>query len=136
MEPSIIAAIIGALATVLAVVIGWWLPQRKATRSKSAESIKFQPDKDGIYFMQYLLHDAYEQQTPLSTTELAEHHRDYAPLELEVKLIELENHGYVQRVTRKNTGMGKWQITPKGVEFMFKHGHQLHDLVEESRSNA
>lgn len=62
----------------------------------------FQPDKDSIYFMTFLLHDAYEQNCPISTAQLAEYHLGYAPLELEVKLIELLQHGYLVRSNRGN----------------------------------
>lgn len=136
MEASVISAIIGASATVTAVIIAWWLQQKKSSSSKSVKITPFLPDDDSIYFMQFLLHDAYEQGNPLSSIELAEHHMDYAPLVLEVKLIELEKHGYIQRTNRKTNGIGMWQILPKGVEFMLKNNHQLHDLIQEQRSNA
>lgn len=93
----------------------------------------FVPDKDSIYFMTYLLHDAYEQGTPMSTVELAQHHMGYAPLELEIKLMDLQQHDYIARINRRDEGMGLWQILPKGVKFMFNGEHQLHDLIEEAR---
>ena len=119
MDAAIVSAIIGAAATISAVVIGWWLHKKKKHTNRTNEAKGFQPDADDVYFMTFLLHDAYEQDKPISTVELVEHHTKYAPLELEVKLLQLERHGYAQRTNRKKTGMGIWQLTPKGVEFMF-----------------
>ena len=133
MDTSILAAIIGASATIGAVIVGWWLQQKKGTKRVIRNTHAFKPDEDDIYFMTYLLHDAYEQGKPIPTTELAIHHVKYAPLELEVKLINLEKHGYIQRVNRKNAGIGKWNLLPKGVEFMFSNNHQLHDLIAEQK---
>jgi len=135
-DAAIVSAIIGAAATISAVVIGWWLHKKKKHTNRTNEAKGFQPDADDVYFMTFLLHDAYEQDKPISTVELVEHHTKYAPLELEVKLLQLERHGYAQRTSRKKTGMGIWQLTPKGVEFMFANGHQLHDLIKEQRGNA
>ena len=134
MDTSIIAAIIGAIASILAVVVGWWLQHKKGKKAQSTKHNVFKPDTDDINFMQYLLHDAYEQDAPMSTAQLAEHHMKYALLELEVKLIQLEKRGFIQRVNKKSAGMGLWQILPKGVQFMFKNTHQLQDLIEEQRN--
>jgi len=136
-DPSIVAAAIGASATILAVVLAWWLSIRRiSSRSVPSKTKPLKPDEDDIYFMSFLLHDAYEQQTPLSSSELAVHHMDYAPLEVEVKLIRLEAAGYIQRCNPKGSGMGRWQIQPKGVEFMFKNGHYLKELVAEQKNSA
>jgi len=136
MDPGIIAAIIGAIATITAVVIGWWLQGKKSGTKSKGNSKEFTPDKDDIYFMQFLLHDAYQQGNPISTVELAKHHMGYAPLELEVRLITLEKRGYIKRTNNTNKGIGMWQMLPKGVEFMFSNGHQLQDLINEQRANA
>lgn len=96
----------------------------------------FRPDEDDIYFMFYLLHDCYEQNIPYSTAELAEHHSAYAPLELEVKLINLQNHGYIKRVNREHEGLGKWQLLPKGVKFMFDENHHAQDLIDEAKRHS
>lgn len=110
-----------------------WFLQPKKPQKEALSSKVFKPDEDDIYFMVFLLHDAYEISTPVSTVELSKHHPKYAPLEVEVKLITLEKNGYIERVNRKNAGMGLWQLLPKGVEFMFANGHQLNDLIEEQR---
>lgn len=136
MAPSIIAAIIGAIATVVAVLFNWWLQRGKKGTERKAVRKAAEPDVDDIYFMQFLLHDAYEKGEPLSTAELAVHHNAYSPLELEVKLLSLEKRGYVHRVSRKQSGLGSWQMSSKGVEFMFENSHQLQDLIEESRKNV
>lgn len=136
MDATIAAAIIGAFATVAAVVIPLWLQQKKTGKKRIVRSGEFEPDEDDVYFMTFLLHDAYEQGRPMSTVELAEHHIKYAPLELELKLIHLEKQGYIQRTNKKSAGIGTWQILPKGVEFMFANGHQLQDLIEDKRPSA
>lgn len=136
MDPTVIAAIIGALATVVAVLINWWLQRGTKGAQRKAMKTSASPDGDDIYFMQFLLHDAYEKGEPLSTRELAIHHNAYSPLELEVKLLSLATRGYIHRVSRKQSGLGSWQMSSKGVEFMFENGHQLHHLIEESRRNA
>ena len=100
------------------------------------ESVQFEPDKDDIYFMFYLLHDSYENNIPYSATELSQHHSNYAPLELELKFINLEKHGFVKRVNREHEGMGMWQILPKGVKFMFDSNNHAQDLIEEAKNNA
>ena len=140
MDSTIVGALIGGIATILAVFISWVLHKQgirnKSKSSPSKRQKSYEPDAHDIYFMQFILHDGYEENTPLSTNELAEHHNEYAPLELEVKLINLHNKGYIKRVNREGNGMGQWQMTSQGVEFMFSNNHQLHDLVEEQRKNA
>ena len=101
--------------------------------SKKNETKNFSPDDDDIYFMTYLLHDCYEKNQPYYTEQLAEHHDGYAPLELEIKLINLQHNGYVKRVNNETEGMGKWQILPKGVQFMLKGKHYFQDIIEEQR---
>lgn len=135
MDSTIVASIIGAFATILAVIIGGLLQRKKAVRMTRPQIIKddFQPDEDSIYFMVYLLHEAYENSQPWSSRQLAEHHLDYSPLEVEVQLIELEKYGYVKRTSRSTSGLAMWQMLPKGVEFMFANGHQLDDLIQEQR---
>jgi hypothetical protein len=135
MDSTIMGAIIGAVATIAAAVLVW-LPTRSAGRRQQLSKPAFHPDKDDIYFMQFLLHDAYEQSRPLSTRELAEHHSSYAPLELEHKLIRLERCGYVKRTNRPGAGLGLWQISPMGVDFMLTNGHQLQDLLDEQKPKA
>jgi hypothetical protein len=94
---------------------------------------EFSPDNDDIYFMFFLLHDAYEKNKPLYTDELTEHHRKYAPLELGLKLMNLETHGYIKRVNREYEGLGRWQILPKGIKFMIEGNHHAQELIEEAR---
>lgn len=132
MDSTIIAAFIGAIATVIAAVLVWVLPSLRATKPAMSRS----PDKDDIYFMQHLLHDAYDQGLPLSARDLAEHHLSYAPLEVEVKMIRLEQCGLTVRISRPSAGLGLWQLSPTGVQFMLAHGHQLYDLVNEQRVGA
>lgn len=130
MDSTLLGAIIGATATVLAVFLAWALPaHRKRASAPRPSSAK--PDKDSIYFMQFLLHDAYEQDTPMTSLQLAEHHLRYSPLEVEAKLVALQELSLVQRTNR--SGPSKWQMTPKGVKFMFDNGHQQQDLVVEQR---
>lgn len=104
-------------------------------KERSAED-QFVPDKDDIYFMFYLLHEAYENNQPWSTAALAEHHDGYAPLELEFKLMNLAQEGYVKRVNKEHEGLGKWQLLEKGLRFMFEGKHYAEDLVAEGRRNA
>lgn len=137
MDSTILGAVIGAAATLAAALLVWALPARKASKQRQTSApTEFRPDKDDIYFMQYLLHDAYEQGTPMSTHALTEHHSSYAPLEVEHKLIRLQRHGYIKRTNRPGAGLGLWQIVPMGVEFMLANGHQLQDLIDEQRPKA
>jgi len=130
MDSTVVGAIIGASATLLAVVLAWLLPKRQGkARAKPVDNPV--PDKDSIYFMQFLLHDAYEKNEPMSSAQLAEHHLQYAPLEVEAKLATLQSLGYVQRINR--IGPSKWQMTLAGVKFMIDNGHQLQDLIAEVR---
>lgn len=117
-------------------IIGKYIDSSPCSYKHGQESETFLPDEDDIYFMSFLLHDAYEQNQPLSTTELAEHHMKYAPLELEVKLINLQNHDFIKRVNREHEGLGLWQILPKGVKFMFDGNHHDQDLIKETRDHA
>ncbi|WP_290202003.1 hypothetical protein [Aquisalimonas lutea] len=136
MDPAILSAIIVAVATLSAAVLGSWLQHRRQLPASRKGGNSFEPDEDDIYFLTYLLHDGYEQDRPMSTTELAQHHDRYAPLELEVKLIRLERNGFVSRANKKNSSIGDWRILPHGIEYMMADGHQLHDLVEEDRRSA
>jgi hypothetical protein len=117
-------------------VIGKYMESSPVSHEHVKSEAVFSPDEDDIYFMFYLLHDAYEQNRPYSTDELAVHHREYAPLELEVKLMNLQAHGYVKRVNREYEGLGRWQILPKGVKFMLDGKHYAQELIEEARKNA
>lgn len=130
MNNTLLGAIIGAAATILAVLLAWLLPARRKWSHVSTPS-SAQPDKDSIYFMQFLLHDAYEQDTSMTSLQLAEHQLRYSPLEVEAKLVALQELGLVQRTNR--IGPSKWQMTARGVKFMFDNGHQLQDLVVEQR---
>lgn len=141
MDSTIIAAIIGGTATVIAALFSWLL-ERNGTKGQGKEYIASSklnrtPDEDDIYFMQYILHDGYEQSSPISTTELAVHHDGYAPLELEVKLMNLHYHGFISHENIDGTGGGsQWQMTCKGIEFMFGNNFQLQDLVNEQRKKT
>lgn len=130
MDSTVIGAIIGAAATLLAVVLTWLLPQRRR-RSRVKAAADSIPDKDSIYFMQFLLHDAYEQNSPMTSAQLAEHHMQYKPLEVEAKMVSLQSLGLVQRSNR--SGPSKWQMTPRGVKFMLDNGHQLQNLITDAR---
>lgn len=135
---SIIAAIISSIAALLAVILAWWLSQKKKvaiTATSPTISEKYNPDEYDIYFMTYLLHDSYVQRKPYTAKELSVHHDKFGPLEVEQKLINLEKHGYLKRTNRKNEGAGLWQILPEGVDFMLKNGHALEDLIKEGRKN-
>jgi hypothetical protein len=90
-------------------------------------------DEEDIYFMQFILHDGYEQGAYLSTEELVQHHNKYAPLELEYKLLKLADLGMIERSARTGAGLSAWGITPSGVKFMFESGNVLHDLIIEAR---
>lgn len=134
MDSGILAALIGGVASIIVVVLGWALPNKKH-RPKASRSVKdFYPDKDDVYFMQILLHDAYEQDTPISTKYLCKHHLDYTPFELEIKLINLEKEGFIRRIKQKNESMGWWNMTPKGVTYMFENKLYLEDLIEEQKN--
>lgn len=93
-------------------------------------------DDDDIYFMTVLLHDGYEQGSYISTQELVQHHTQYAPLELEYKLLKLGDLGMVERSARRKNGLGAWTITASGLKFMFESGSVLHDLIAEARPEA
>lgn len=94
------------------------------------------PDEDDIYFMQFILHDGYEQGEYLSTEELVQHHSKYAPLELEYKLLKLADLGMIERSTRTRPGLSAWRVTPSGVKFMFESGNILQDLIAEARPHT
>lgn len=81
--------------------------------------------------MQFLLHDAYEQNSPMTSAQLAEHHMQYMPLEVEAEMVSLQSLGLVQRSNR--SGPSKWQMTPRGVKFMLDNGHQLQNLITDAR---
>ncbi|MBV7298089.1 hypothetical protein [Enterovibrio paralichthyis] len=140
MDSTIIGALIGGVATILAVFISWSLHKKVTTQesinTSSRRKETYAPDEHDIYFMQFILHDGYEENTPISTNELAIHHNEYSPLELEVKLINLDNKGFVKRVNREDCGLGQWQMTLQGVEFMLSNKHTLQDLVEERRKHT
>jgi hypothetical protein len=93
--------------------------------------MEYAPDEDDIYFMFYLLHDGYQQNMALSASDLAEHHMAYSPIELDLKLMKLEQHGYVKRVSRG--GIGDWILTPMGMKFMMEGGHHSQELLDESK---
>jgi hypothetical protein len=93
-------------------------------------------DEDDIYFMTFLLHDGYEQGTYIITEELVQHHTNYAPLELEYKLLKLAELGMVERSIRSKSGLSAWRITPAGLKFMFESGNVLNDLIAEARPTA
>lgn len=96
MDRALLAAIIGAAATILAAFLARILPAyRKQARASTPRLAK--PDKDSIYFTQFLLHDAYEQGMPMTSLQLAEHHLQYSPLEVETKLAALQEFDLVQR---------------------------------------
>lgn len=101
--------------------------------SKPVALDEFPPDEDDIYFMFYLLHDCYQHGTSYSSKELAVHHRNYAPIELDLKFMKLEEHGFVKRVNRPHEGIGRWALLPKGVRFMIKNNHHDQTLLEESK---
>lgn len=94
------------------------------------------PDEDDIYFMQYLLHDGYEEGIPMGTKQLVEHHLKYAPLELEYKLLKLADMGMIERHNKGRSGMSTWSLTPTGLKFLFESGNVLYDLIEEERPSA
>lgn len=104
----------------------------------SAIKTPFAPvlDEDDIYFMQFILHDGYEQGEYLSTKELVQHHTRYAPLELEYKLLKLADLGMIERATGIRPGPSAWRITPSGIKFMFESGNVLHDLIAEARPHT
>lgn len=109
-------------------------PPIRPYQNKTKETCS--PDKDDIYLMFYLLHDSYERNIPYSATELSRHHAKYAPLEIELKFMNLEKYGFIKRVNRKYEGMGLWKILPKGVMFMFDGNHHAQDLIAKGRKNA
>ncbi|WP_072041361.1 GIY-YIG nuclease family protein [Leptolyngbya iicbica] len=98
--------------------------------STAVQSEEFSPDENDIYFMFYLLHDCYQQGTSYSSKELAEHHRDYTPITLDLKLMTLETHGFVKRVNRPCDGIGRWILLPKGVKFMIENDHHDQSLLD------
>ncbi len=104
--------------------------ENAAVSIKSQE--KYAPDEDDIYFMLFLFHDCYQQGTSYSSTELAKHHRNYSPIELDVKLMQLASHGYIKRINREHDGIGRWAILPKGVKFMLDGNHHDQSLLDET----
>lgn len=101
----------------------------ESTRLTQTE--EFSPDEDDIYFMFYLLHDCYQQGTSYSSVELVEHHQNYTPITLDLKLMRLEEHGFVKRINRIHEGIGRWALLPKGVKFMIENNHHDQSLFEE-----
>ena len=104
--------------------------------SLPVEPLEYEPDKDDIYFMLYLLHDCYPKGGSYSSEELAEHHSAYDPVSLDVKLMSLEKHGYIKRVNRVQEGIGRWCIVPKGVKFMLDGNHHDQSLLNEMKRGA
>ncbi|EKB7281945.1 GIY-YIG nuclease family protein [Vibrio parahaemolyticus] len=103
--------------------------------STSLQNVDFkchssEPDKDDIYFMFYLLHDAYKSGVPMLTSELSQHHSQYSTMELELKLLNLEKGGWIARTNTVKSGLSAWQITPKGVAFMINGQHHDPALFE------
>lgn len=90
-------------------------------------------DDDDVYFLFFLLHDGYETGQFMSTEDLVEHHQDYAPLELEYKLLKLADKGLVERKAGYRSGLSTWKLSPKGLQFMFEGGHVAKDLLAEAR---
>lgn len=97
--------------------------------TNSKVELDFIPDKDDISFMFYLLHDCYQQGTSYSSEELAEHHCHYTPIELEIKLMMLEEHEFIKRVNKLHEGMGCWSLMPKGLRFMIENNHHDKSLL-------
>jgi len=114
-------------------IIGKYMYPSSYLDKNAQESGAYSPDEADVNFLFYLLHDAYEENKPFSSADLAEHHLKYAPLEVELKLINLQSYGFVKRVNREHEGMGVWQILPKGVKFMFDGKHYAEDLIDEAR---
>ena len=73
--------------------------------------------------------------TAHSSSELAEHHHAYSAIELDLKLMNLEVHGFVKRVNRLTAGIGEWMLTPAGAKFMIEGGHHDQQLLEDSRES-
>ena len=94
----------------------------------------FTPDEDDIYFMLYLLHECYEKGTSWPSGWLAENHLDYSPITVDLKMMTLEEHGYVKRTNRIHEGAGEWTILPKGVRFMIDNNHHDQTLLDESKA--
>lgn len=95
--------------------------------------LEYQPDKDDIYFMSYLLHDCYPHGDSFSSKDLAEHHSAYDPISLDVKLMNLEKNGYIKRINKAHEGIGCWCILPKGVKFMLDGNHHDQTLLNEMK---
>jgi len=98
-------------------IFGKYLVEKDAIGIQGALP-KYEPDGDDIYFMFYLLHDCYPMGSSCSSEDLAEHHAAYDPVSLDVKLMKLEQHGYIKRVNKPHEGIGRWSIIPQGVKFM------------------
>lgn len=113
-------------------VIGKYLASKEATSFQSVLS-EYKVDEDDIYFLFYLLHDCYPKGGSYSSAELAVHHANYDPVSLDVKLMCLERQGYVKRTNKSHEGIGRWCITPKGVEFMLDGNHHDQSLLDELR---
>lgn len=96
----------------------------------------YEPDEDDIYFMFFLLHDCYAEGGSYSSEELAEHHNAYDPVTLDVKLMDLEKHGFIKRVNKVHEGIGRWCIVPKGVKFMLDGNYHDLSLLNERRRGA
>jgi hypothetical protein len=112
-------------------IVGPYLAASSATSPSWAAPVEYAPDEDDISFMFYLLHDGYQRSLPLSASYLAEHHMRYSPIELDLKLMKLEERGYVNRVNRD--GIGNWILTPMGMKFMIEGGHHAQELLDESK---
>ncbi len=117
-------------------VIGPFLEGASLYSNNSEHYNEFTPDKDDIYFMFYLLHDCYQKGTSYSSKDLAIYHDAYSPIELDLKLMKLEVHGFVKRVNPSHEGLGRWAILPKGLKFMIENNHHDQVLLKESKNET
>ena len=97
-----------------------------------SESNTFLPDEDDIHFMYYLVW-AYEEKKFLSSAEIKEDF-NYTILEIELKLFNLEEQGYITRVNHVNDGLALWSLLPKGLKYMMYTDHHMQICMGELRS--
>ena len=141
MDATIIAGLIGAAGALVAVLVQHGLAKKakrdriaqiQAKRTSNIDSI----GADDIYFLSFLLHDSYAQRVPMSSQQLAEHHMKYSPLEVEAKMVRMQEAGYAIRTSKPDEGIGFWQISSKGVAYMIDNSHALPSLLKDERNGT
>lgn len=86
-------------------------------------------DKDQIFALQMLTHDARLSGMPVYALQTGGHWADN--LTLEYKLASLKERGLVEELKRGRDKPSYWKVTSNGIKFMFENGLILEDLLRE-----